>query len=475
MSQQAQAENLHQQGRQDWSEIERDVDALDAKLAASEISDEAYKAEFQALNDRADEADAYFKRAADLNTLKGRAKALSDRARQPAPVRPAVDPGGHYNAGSEPDPAEISMPAGNLAGRARVLLNQYLRPAKLGGGRAALSDDGWRFLTTQGAQAEEVAGIDRYLSAARGEALALTPYIDSSGGYVQAEQVWNEVVSIRDRAANLPSRIRTITGIGGRLTIPTSKVTITFTAGSKKTGASVTALDITEVFGRSALTPHRHDAILKIPEEFFEDPAFDAVGEIARAAERSDREALETDVLHGTGSGEPYGIVPALKALYAAGGTEVGIDLAGSGSAVVPADIQTFDLELHAAARVNAVWIFNRPGLKKVRLFRTEEGGSGTGEFMFKRSAAAGQPDTLNGKEIIETEFLTDTVTSPSSGDVLWLFGDLEDYWLAVQKDLMLRILEELYAAENMVGYKWTSARDGSLVRGDAFIYQRVQ
>lgn len=467
----AQAQNEQERGLSDWGEIQGEAESLQARFDAGEISGDALVAETDALNDRADAADRHFDEAAKLSTLAARTANLAARARQPAWSRPLAE-APSSGGGDDGDTPESDVLAAAIAPdeTIRALLNQYLRPPDNGGGRQALSAAGWKLLT----QPRKAPGeLHTLLSAERGEAFALTPYVDPSGGYVQAEQVWQEVVQIRDRAAAIPSRVRTIPNVPARLTIPTSKVTITFTKGSKKTGQSITPVDIAEVFGRTALTPHRKDAILKIPEEFFEDPAFDAVGEIARAAERSDREALETDILHGSGSGTVNGIVTALKALYAAGGTQVGIDIAGSGSNVVAADVQTFDLELPATSRVNGTWIFGRPGLKKVRLFRTDEGGTGTGEFLFKRALEAGQPDTLNGKEILETEFLEDKITSGVAGDVLWLFGDLDDFWLAVHKDLMLRILEELYAAENMIGYKWTSSRDGSLVRGDAFIYQR--
>lgn len=456
--------------------MQAQVVALQAKHDKGEITAEALDAEIQRLNDAADAAEKFFARAKSLNTITDRAKTLAQLARQPDWSRPQAETtpaDALQRESAQPDASEIAIAEGPVTGLARQLLNQYLRPAKRGGGRAALSQEGWAYLTRGPAVAGAASGLRRYLSADRGDSLALTPYVDGSGGYVQAEQVWNEVVAIRNRLTNVAGAVRNIPGVTGRLTIPTSKVSITFTKGSKATGASVTPVDISEIFGRTALTPHRKDAILKIPEEFFENPAFDAVGEIARNAERSEREALETDILHGTGSGEIYGICTGLKALYAAGATNLGITVAAGGASVVPAEVQTFDLELHAGARANGRWIFNRPGLKKIRLFRTEEGGAGTGEFLFKRALEAGAPDTLNGKAILETEFLQDKVTSGVAGDVLWLFGDPQDFWLVMAKDLQLRILEELYAAENMVGYKWTSAKDGSLVRADAFIYQR--
>jgi HK97 family phage major capsid protein len=460
MSQQAQAEGLHREGLQDWEEIQTRVDELRRQNEAGELSAEALAAEVATLNDKADAIEARFDAAAALNTISDRGRTLAARVTQPAWSRPLTD--------TDTDDLSATPESDDDPKLVRQLLNRYLRPADLGGGRAALSKAGWDFLT----RPRKRAG-NEMLAAERGESLALTPYVDPSGGYVQAEQLSTEIIKIRDRATTLPARVNTKTIVGVRLTIPTVKIDVTFTKGSKATGASITPVDLSEIFGRTSLTVHPKRALLKVPEEFFEDPEFDALGAIAMEAERSSREDDETDILTGSGASEPLGIIDGLQKLYDAGATQVARTPAAGTSAVTADEIETFDTYLHAGALMNAVYVGPRAFVRAVRLFRTEEGGAGTGDRMFKRSNIAGGLPQLLDKEVITSEFFPDTITSGSEGDVMWCLIDLADYWWVVQKDIQLRVLNERFADENMVGYKWTKARDGSLVRGDAALYMR--
>lgn len=483
MSQQAQAQNEHERGLQGEEEINRRVDELRARRTAGEITTEALVAETALLNTAMDDVEARFDAAADLDTLNARATSLADRARTPAFSRPPVDveaaaplpaPDPGETVAQRPAPAETfsATPDRDMepGGTARYLLNQYLRPTELGGGRAGLSAKGWNYLTRGRQPAGPMAEL---LAAHRGEQFTLTPYVDTSGGYVQAEEISREIVRLRDRAVVMESRVnkRAISGV--RLTIPTMRVDIPFEKRSKAKGATVTSIDLKDILGKTALTVHPKDAMLKIPEEFFEDPEFDAVGEIAREAERSSREDDETDMLNGDGAGGPLGIVPSLLKIFAAGGTQVAQTVAGAGADVTPDEVEAFDTFLHANALSSAIYVFNRPGVRKVRLMRTEEGGQGTGDRMFKRSNIAGGLPVLLERELITSEFLPDTITSGSEGDLLWMLIDLMDYWWLVQKDLQLRILQERFADENMIGYKWKKSRDGALVRADAALYMR--
>ena len=199
-------------------------------------------------------------------------------------------------------------------GTARELLNQYLRPNDFQGGRAALSQEGWQYLTSP-----RSLPANSGLSTERGERLALNPFVDSSGGWVQAEEISNEILTIRDRATGLEAAVTTRDIMGTRLAIPTMQVKVTFTKRSKATLATQDTLDMEKIIGRTALTVHPKDAVLLIPIQLFEEPAFDAVGEIARAAERDSREDDETDIIVGTGSGEPLGLVPTVTKLFTEG------------------------------------------------------------------------------------------------------------------------------------------------------------
>ncbi len=477
MSQQAQADGIQQQGVQNEGELVRDIEALQAKHRDDEITGEALATEIEALETRASTNETNFREADRLSTLRDRAVTLSSRAVQPDWSRPAVETepesGPQTLSGPPPEEGGSSL-TGDLApgGIARDLLNQVLRPASFGGGRESLNAAGWQYL--QRPRSRVAFPSSEFLSSNRGDMLALTPFVDSSGGWIQAEEVWREIVTLRDRASGLESMVRTIDLVGPRLAIPTMKVVVTFTKRSKSAPTPAdTPIDLSKIIGRTSLTAHPKDALLKIPEEFFEDPAFDAVGEIVRAADRDSREQDETDILVGDGSGEPVGIVPTVQKLYAEGATHIGLTPAGGTDVFTADEIKVFDTFLHANAMSMATWIINRVGLRKFRLFRTEPDGAGSGDYLFERNEKAGAMPTFLERPVLVSEFLPDTITSGSEGDVMWLLMNTDDYWLLRQKVLKLRILAELFAVEHQVGYQWVKSRDGALVAADGIVFAR--
>lgn len=484
MSQQAQAEAANETGRQSFAEFRAQATELRRQFEAEELSPEAFDAKLAELNAQREEFRRHFDAAAALNTLDRGITSLEDFARSPDVIRPQVDPGQPTppQDDAEDTRAELTPQQPNretlgpygvrgladLEPRARQLLNQYLRPHD--GGRRGVEETygrpQWEWLT--GPRTARANGLQR-----RGEQLALNPYVDRAGGWVQADEIAAEVTALRSDATDIMSRVRTRTITAARLTLHHRNITVAFTKRGRGDGASVTVYDLSDVFSRTAVTPFAKDLIIQIPEEYFEDPLFDAVGAISEGIEEESREDDETMLLHGTGSGEALGIVTGLKALYTAGYTAAGHTIAGSGAAIAPADIQAHPHKLKASARRGAIWVGPRLFYETVDLFRTEEGGSGTGRFMYTEPQNAGQAPTLKGYPALESEFIQDKITTGVEGDAMSLFGNPSDYLWVIQKGLQLRILTELYAEKNMIGYKYVKKSDGCLERGDGWIFLR--
>ena len=314
----------------------------------------------------------------------------------------------------------------------------------------------------------------------------MNAYVDRDGGYVTAEELRNEMITLRQKAVGLLSRVRPIVTNAMKVSFPTSAVVFDFAKRDRSGQDTITPVRLTDVFGRTQFMPAGRDVILKVPRELVEDPYFDLIPFLAEEANRVSNEEDEILVIRGSGSGEPLGYVNALVKLYDAlpaasqNGQNVGIDPEGdvptfSGGSFNEAFIQVFDTYLMANARTNAVWTGPRVFERKVRLFRTKPGGDDTGDFMFKRALEAGAPNSLNGYPILISEFWEDKITSGSTGDPMFHFGDLRDYWWVTKQGLRLMVLDQLYAESREIGYQYDKAQDGSLVRGDGNIYARRQ
>ncbi len=497
MSQQQQADGLQERAVQALEEIRREDTTEYEQVLSGKLAAEAYNANKRAREDKITATEDFVERATRLNTLTDRTVALGDQIRKPKPRQALTSQDGGVQG--DADPAEFQAQGDRLSAqidrflehqpgvreaggpimargsRARSLLNKAFRHGRNGKPIApeleayvTLSKEDWEFLYKP-----------------RIEQL-MNPYVDRDGGFVTAEEMRNEMISLRTLAIGLSSRFRQITTNAATVSFPTANVIFNFQKRDRTGQGAITPLRLTDVFGKTMFQPAGRDVILKVPEELVEDATFDLVSFLAEEANRISDEEDERLGIEGTGSGEPLGYLTGLVKLYdsitAPSGTEIGIDPGNDGSLTFTgADIneeyiQIFDTYvLPASGRANAVWTGPPQFERRVRLFRGNEGGANTGEFMFKRALEAGAPNTLNSYPLLTSQFFPNNFDSGSAGDPLFHFGDLRDYWWVTRSGLRLRVLAELYAETSEIGYKWQKRQDGALVRADANIFARHQ
>ena len=108
-----------------------------------------------------------------------------------------------------------------------------------------------------------------------------------------------------------------------------------------------------------------------------------------------------------------------------------------------------------------ARWLFHRDAMKQISKLK-----NGDGEYQFRPSVLAGEPDTLLGHPVMVSEYAPNTFTT---GLYIGLFGDFSRYWIADALDQEIQRLEELYAATNQIGFIVRSKTDGMPVLEEAF------
>ncbi len=482
---------------QGTEELKRRFVELDARFQSGGLSKEDFDTEKLKLDDKLDATDQLIEAAAKLNTIQGRQITLGDEIRKPNLLRPlgglgqdtatlegvASDDARYDKLARSLDAflasqAETSEPGGpTLArgSRARTLLNKYLRPTRqdLKGAdiRATLTKDDMDFLHRP--------RTDKLMNA----------YVDRDGGFIVAEEMSNEMIALRELTVGIQSRFRVINTNALLVSFPTAAIVFNFQKRDKTGQGAITTIRLDDVFGKTQFQPAGRDVILKVPEQLVEDATFDLVAFLAQEANRVSNEEDELLGISGSGSGEPLGYITGLVKLFESlttaqkdGGRNIGIKPGIDGvpgfvgAELNPEFIQVFDTYiLPATARTNAVWTGPPAFERRVRLFRTEAGGSNTGEFMWKRALVAGAPNTLNSFPMLISQFFPDNFDSGNVDDPLFHLGDLGDYWWVTRSGLRVRVLDQLYAEDNEIGYKWQKRQDGSLVRGDGNIFGRRQ
>jgi len=166
----------------------------------------------------------------------------------------------------------------------------------------------------------------------------------------------------------------------------------------------------------------------------------------------------EKAFLTGSGFGQPLGLFTA-----STDGIPTSRDVSTGNTTTAP----TFDGLIEAKYSLktqymnSAEWMFHRDCVKTLVKIK-----NGEGQYIWRESARAGEPDTLLGRPFSMSEYAPNTFTT---GLYVGLFGDLSYYWIADALDMTIQRLVELYAETNQTGLIGRMSSDGMPVLAEAF------
>ena len=168
--------------------------------------------------------------------------------------------------------------------------------------------------------------------------------------------------------------------------------------------------------------------------------------------------SLEKAYLLGTGAGQPLGLFTA-----SANGIDTSRDVSSNTTAVLgPDDLINAFYTLKAPYRREASWLFNRTIVNKIMLMK-----DGDGQYLWRGGLQAGQPDSILGRPLMESEYVPNTY---STGNYIGMIGVYRMYWIADALDMTIQRLDELYAATNQTGFIMRMETDGMPVMAEAFV-----
>lgn len=284
------------------------------------------------------------------------------------------------------------------------------------------------------------------------ERKALSSLSDPEGGFLVPDEFRAELIEKR-RDLTFMRQLGTV--------IQTSNQSISFPtfdfdgdAEWTAESANIAEEDVQNAFGKQNFTPHKLARILRIPMELTEDAAINVESLMTDHFARRFGEIEENAFINGDSIEKPLGLLQA------------GLpETASTGTGVFEAD-NVFDIiyNIRGVYRSNAAWLMHRNGVRTVRKFKDNDG-----QYLWQPSLQAGQPATLSGFPIQESEFFPDFVTSGSAGDPLLIFGDFSFYWIVDRIDMSIQRLVERYAEFDQIGFKMRQRVDGAPVQSDPF------
>lgn len=109
---------------------------------------------------------------------------------------------------------------------------------------------------------------------------------------------------------------------------------------------------------------------------------------------------------------------------------------------------------LRGVYRANAVWLANRRTIAAARKLKDT-----TGQYLWQPAVAAGQPATLGGHAIYDTEDMPDIAANSYS----MLFGDMKQFYRIVDR-IGIRTLRDPFTSKPYVLF-YTTKRVGGAVQ----------
>jgi HK97 family phage major capsid protein len=230
--------------------------------------------------------------------------------------------------------------------------------------------------------------------------------------------------------------------------------------------ASITEDDKLKL-GKRELTCNPFRKRIKVSKTLLNMPGFDMLALINRRLGYKVGITQEKAYLLGSGVKKPLGLFVAT-----ADGIPTSRDTVCGGATAITFDgLKSCRGALKQQYRRNARWLFHRDAVTMISKLRTDEGGAGTGPYLWEPSVQVGQPDQLLSFPILESEYVPNTFTSTL---YIGMIADFSFYYILDGLDMQVQRLVELYAETNMDGLIANVSGDGMPVLSEAFVRMKL-
>ena len=203
-------------------------------------------------------------------------------------------------------------------------------------------------------------------------------------------------------------------------------------------------------FGLVTLTAFKYGAFLQVSRELLDDSAVDLVGYLAMSAGRAIGNAFGADLVTGTGTNQPSGLV-ANSTQGVAGATT------GKGGAAQYADLVNLEYSVIAPYRQSrsCYWLAADKTIGGFRLLLDSQNRP-----IWEPSVVLGSPDLLLGKPLVADPFVPAVATSAKSV----FFGDFAQYVVRLVGPVRFERSDDFAFQTDLVSFRAIIRGDGSLI-----------
>ena len=209
-------------------------------------------------------------------------------------------------------------------------------------------------------------------------------------------------------------------------------------------------------YGQREFKPHRMAKLIKLSQTLMRHApmASDTLREELRY-----RIAItqEKAYMTGDGSGKPLGVFTASESGIT---TARDIETAAAGKLTMD-DIFETKYALKGQYHARASWVMHRDLVKTIAKLKDNNG-----QYIWQPSTQMGQPDRLLNSPVYMSEYAPNDY---SGGKYAAVYGDFGYYWICDADPIEIKVLNELYAPTNQIGYLIQYFGDGAPVVNEAF------
>jgi HK97 family phage major capsid protein len=198
-----------------------------------------------------------------------------------------------------------------------------------------------------------------------------------------------------------------------------------------------------EAYTQVTITAYKATRITKLSEELLLDAKFNLEAHLGAMFGRSFGILFNTALTVGTGSSQPFGIIPRV----AAGSTTTAANATSQVTAILAdTSFDVFHLVAPQYRTEQAVWLGRDDTVKKVRLLKDS-----TNQYLWQPGLQAGNPDRFHGHRFI----VNPDVAAMAANAYSLFFGRLDGMWkVNPAGGIAIQRLNELYAANGQVGFR---------------------
>jgi len=291
-------------------------------------------------------------------------------------------------------------------------------------------------------------------------------------GYALApEEFSKEIIAAVEKDTQLYKVVDKIPVSGaGSLGIPYESTDASDAAWTNEVPDSETEGDSSWEFKKREIVPSDLVKLVKVSKKMLAAAAIPVDQLVREKLAYKFMSAFEKGILTGTGSGQPLGVFTA-----SANGIPADRDIASDRSAFKKAsgmicsadDLIKMKMNLRPAYRKNAVWVMHTAILQSVMLLKDNDG-----QYLWRPGLRDGEPDTILGMPVIESEFAP---SGKNTNNYVMILGDFRNYYkFAYWKNVEIQLLVEKFAGKNQIGYLGHTLADGMPVLAEAFTRLKV-